>query len=105
MFGNLGDISSLMKKAMDMQKNLKSMQDEMAKYEAIGKSKDGKVEVLAGGDFKIKKIIINPSIAGETEIITELVTEAVNEALDKVRTKAREELSTATGGLNLPNIF
>jgi DNA-binding YbaB/EbfC family protein len=107
MFGNLGEMAGLMKKASQIQDNMKKMKEEMANVEVSGQSGGGQVEVLASGDFKIKKIIVKPECvnAEDTELLEDLILSAVNNALDAAKLKAQEEMNKVTGGINIPGLF
>lgn len=106
MFGNLGDMMGMMKKAKEIQGNLKKLQDEMASMEAVGKSPEGHVEAVASGDMSIKKIIINPSLLGtDADIIQAQVTTAVNNALAQIKTTHQAKMAEVTGGIKIPGLF
>jgi len=106
MFGNLGDMMGMMKKAKEIQGNLKKLQDEMATMEAVGKSQEGHVEAVASGDMSIKKIIINPSLlTTDAEIIQSQVTAAVNNALMQIKAIHQSKMTEVTGGIKIPGLF
>jgi DNA-binding YbaB/EbfC family protein len=105
MFGNLAEMAGLMKKAKDLQSNLKTIKAELAEAEVTAESGSGKVQVVAGCDYRIKKIIISPDCTGDVEILEELVAVAVNNALDKIKLHTQSKMSDLTGGLNIPGLF
>jgi hypothetical protein len=105
MFGNLGQMAGLMKKAQEFHKNLKGTKEELAKIECAGKSADGMVEVLAGGDLSIKKIFISPDALNDRESLEKLVEEAVNNALAGIKAQSQAKLSELTGGIDIPGLF
>ncbi|MFH0887553.1 MAG: YbaB/EbfC family nucleoid-associated protein [bacterium] len=95
-FGNLGDMAGMMKKAMEMQKTMKRIKDELsrARYEAeVNGSRvivNGEMEVLemhAGDNLSIKD-----------------VKEAANKALKKAKEDAANKLGDVTGGMNIPGL-
>lgn len=105
MFGNLAEMAGLMKKAKDLQSNLKNIRAELAETEVTAESGSGKVQVVAACDNRIKKIIISPDCTGDVEILEDLVTLAVNNALDKVKLHTQSKMADLTGGLNIPGLF
>jgi DNA-binding YbaB/EbfC family protein len=94
-----------MKKAKDLQSNLKNIRAELAEAEVTAESGSGKVQVVATCDYRIKKIIISPDCTGDAEILEDLVTTAVNNALDKVKLNTQSKMADLTGGLNIPGLF
>ncbi|MCP3965236.1 MAG: YbaB/EbfC family nucleoid-associated protein [Lentisphaerae bacterium] len=105
MFGNLGEMAGLMKKAKDIQKNLKSMKEEMAKAEFSGACADGKVEATVSGDMTVKNIKIAPEVTADAELLEDMVIAAVNTAINNAKNAAQERMNEATGGLNIPGLF
>lgn len=107
MLGNLGNMANVMKMAKDMQGNLKKAQDEMKDLEAVGQAADGKIEVVAAGDFSIKRINIDPECLKsiDAEVLADMITVAANQALSEVKGKAKDQLSSITGGMNIPGLF
>lgn len=105
MFGSLGEMANLMKKAKDIQKNLKEMQGDLATIECTGESGNGMVEAVVSGDLTVKKIFITDAAMADREILEDLVTAAVNNALAGVKAQSQEKLSKLTGGINIPGLF
>ena len=55
------------------------------------------------GDYEIKAIFVSDEAKKETsEIINDLIIAAYSNAKEKLKKKSSEELSKATGGINLP---
>ncbi len=105
MFGNLGEMAGLMKKAKDMQKNMKVAQEEIANMEARAESGGGLVEAIVGGDMSLKKICIKSECLADKETLEDLVLAAVNNALNDMKAQSQEKLSKVTGGLDLAKIL
>ena len=106
MFGKLGDMANLMKKANEMQKKMAELQEEISKLEVKGYSAGNMVEAVACGDFTIKRITIKNECAktGDPEIIQQHVETAVNNALNEIKSQSKEKMATITGGLNIPGL-
>ena len=107
MFGNVGDMMGMIKKAKELQSNFKKVQSEMASVEASAKSPEGLVEVTAKGDFTISRISISPDAIdkNDPELLEGLILETVNNALVNVKAKYQAEVSKLTGGINIPGLF
>jgi len=109
MFGGLGDIAGLMKKARDLQGNLKTFQEEQAKKEYTASVSGGAVQVVMSGSLELKQLIIKPEAmdANDPTLTADLVKSAVNQALDQAKGEMRAKMQEMTGGLgiNLPGLF
>ncbi|MDD5597114.1 MAG: YbaB/EbfC family nucleoid-associated protein [Victivallaceae bacterium] len=105
MFGNLGEMAGLMKKAKDMKANIAKMKEEIAASEFYGTCPDNKVSVVISGDFQVRRIKIAPDAAGNTEMLEDAVKTAVNSAVSSAQCNIREKMQEITGGLNIPGLF
>lgn len=105
MFGNLGEMAGLMKKAKDMKANLAKMKEGIASSEFYGTCPDEKVSVVIGGDFQVRQIKISPDATADTEVLEELIKTAINSAVSSAQTNIQEKMKEATGGLNIPGLF
>lgn len=105
MFGNLGEMANMMKKAKNIQKNLKSTQAELAVAEYNGSSSDGAVKVVVSGDMTIKRVKIAPNCTDNVAVLESLVIAAVNDALGSAKLAAQAKMKELTGGLNIPGLF
>ena len=89
-----------------MQEKMKEAQDQIKKIEVVGEAGGDLVKVVLSGDYEIKSILINDAAKKESQdIINDLIIAAYNNAKDNLKKKSAEELSKATGGLNLPLDF
>ena len=106
MFGKIGDMGGMMKKAYEMKKQFGKIQEELAEVEVKGICGTS-VEVTASADMKIKQISIAPEAvnSGETEKLEDLVLIAVNNALDEAKKVSQQKMARITGGLNIPGLF
>lgn len=106
MFGNLGEMAGLMKKAKVMQENMKKAQEEVAQMEVNGSSGGGQIEVIVTGDFIIKSIKINPECldSSDPELLEDLVLTAVNNAVNEAKIQAQGKMSEVTSGINIPGL-
>jgi len=100
---------------MDILKNVQQLQARM--NDAQSKLKEITVEGTAGGDmvrvvlngeFVVTKVTISPEAVDpdDIEMLQDLVLAAFSDATFKVRERIQQEMSSVTGGLNLPpNLF
>ena len=96
---------------MDMLKNLQSFQSKLA--DAKGKLGDIRATGSAGGDMvrvemtgemqvvgvHISKEAVDPD---DVQMLEDLILAAHRDAFSKIRDKIQNEMSSITGGLNLP---
>ena len=106
MFGKIGDMGSMMKKAYEMKKEAEKIQKELASTE-VKAGCGTSVEVIATADMKIKNIIVAPEVmaSGEIKKVEETVLIAVNNALDEAKKVSQQKMMNLTGGLNIPGLF
>ena len=104
MFGNLGEMANLLKKAKDIQKNMATMKEEMARTEFSASSPDQEVVVVVSGDFQIKSIKIAPSIANN-ENLGNIICSTTNSALTAAKSAMQSKMQEITGGMNIPGLF
>ena len=80
-----GGIGNLMRQAQQMQENLQKAQAELAALEVTGEAGGGMVKVLMNGKHEVRRVTIDPSVAGDDrELLEDLVTAAINDAVRKV---------------------
>jgi len=96
-------INNLMKQAQAMQANMQKAQAEIASIEVIGEAGGGMVKVTMTGKHEVKRVQIEPTVAGEDrEMLEDLMAAAVNDAVHKVETRTQEKMAALTAGLQLP---
>ena len=99
------NFSEMLSKAKAMQEKMKEVQDQIKKIE-VEEAGGNLVKVVLSGDYELKSIIISETAKKESqEIINDLIIAAYNNAKEKFKKRSAEELSKATGGLNLPADF
>ena len=100
------DFTDMLSKAKEMQIKMKEAQDAIKKIEVEGESGGNLVKVTLNGEYEIKSIVVSEEAKKEgMEIINDLIIAAYNNAKENLKKKSAEELSKATGGLNLPLDF
>ncbi|HUI62142.1 MAG TPA: YbaB/EbfC family nucleoid-associated protein [Steroidobacteraceae bacterium] len=98
-----GNIGNMMKQAQAMQANMQKVQAEIAALEVTGESGGGMVKVIMSGRHEVKRVQIEPAVAGEDrEMLEDLIAAAVNDAVHKVEARVQEKMASVTAGLQLP---
>jgi len=100
----MADFLGMMKQAMQLQSEMKAMQDELAQIEVSGSSGGGMVAVIMTAKMEVKSLKIDPSLvkADEAEVLEDLIVAAMNDARRKTETAMQEKMSALTGGMQLP---
>ena len=100
------DFTDLITQAKKMQEKMKETQEALKKIEVEGISGGNAIRVIMNGDAELKKISLDENLLKEPkEIVEDLIVAAHNDAKSKLRKKPSEEISKATGGVNLPPGF
>ena len=101
-----GNIGQLMKQAQMMQENMRRMQESLATLEVEGQSGSGAVKVQMTCKYEVKRVTIDPSLAGDDrEMLEDLLLAAFNDASRKAEATIAERMSGMTAGLGLPAGF
>lgn len=100
----MADFFKIMQQAQQMQGKLQQMQEDLQHRTVHGSAGGGMVTVEADGRGQVKRVKIDPSLTGQTdmEMLEDLVVVAVNDAQKKATELAQEEMSKLTGGMDLP---
>ena len=102
----MSDFTDLITQAKKMQEKMKETQEALKKIEVEGISGGNAIRVIMNGDGELKKISLDENLLKESkEIIEDLIIAAHNDAKSKLKKKTSEEISKATGGVNLPHGF
>ena len=101
------NIGKMMKKAQEMQENMKKLQEDLAALEVTGEAGGGMVRVTMSGDKQVKGIAIEDDLWAEQDksLVEDLVAAAVNAASLAADEKAKEEQQKLMAGLPLPPGF
>jgi len=101
-----GNIGQLLKQAQMMQENMRRMQESLATLEVEGQSGSGAVKVQMTCKYEVKRVTIDPSLAGDDrEMLEDLMLAAFNDASRKAEATIAERMSGMTAGLGLPAGF
>jgi len=98
-----GNIGQLMKQAQMMQENMRRMQDQLGAIEVEGQSGSGMVKVVMTCKHQVRRVAIDPSLAGEDrEMLEDLLVAAFNDAAQRVDATVAEKMGSVTAGMGLP---
>ncbi len=100
------NMNQLMQQAQKMQENMQAKQAELEEAVYDVKGANGMIDIQITGKRQITSIKINPEIVDpeDVEMLEDLIAAAVNEAVRTVDEKSDEEMSSITGGLNIPGL-
>tara|TARA_B100001094_G_scaffold313673_1_gene351691 strand:+ start:1152 stop:1454 length:303 start_codon:yes stop_codon:yes gene_type:complete len=96
-----------MKQAQDLQKKMADAQKKVEILEAEGTSGGGLVKIIIDGKNNVKSVKIDESLISkdDIEILEDLILAAFNDGKEKIQMKISDEMSSITGGLQLPPGF
>jgi DNA-binding YbaB/EbfC family protein len=101
-----GGIGNMMRQAQQMQEKLQRAQAELATLEVVGEAGGGMVKVQMNGKHEVRRVTIDPSVAGDDrELLEDLVTAAFNDAVRRVETQTQAKFAGMMGGMQLPPGF
>jgi len=104
MLGGLGNIGGLLKQARQMQERMAGLQKEMAARRFEGESGGGAVTANVDGKGTLVKIKIQPDATSDVELLEDLIASAVRLASEKAQEAMKQEMSSLTGGIDLPGM-
>ena len=96
---------NVMKKAKEIQGNMKNLKAELAEAEYAGSSGGDRVQVVVSGDLRVKRVVIAADAMKDLVLLEDLTTAAVNAALDNAKCAAQQKMTELTGGIEIPGLF
>ena len=93
-----------LKNFKDIQSRLKNMQEKTKDILVTGSSGGDMVKVDMDGQMNVTKVTISKEVVvpDDIEMLEDLVLAAYTSAHYKIKEKLKEEMSSATGGMNIP---
>ena len=108
------NIMQMIQQAQNIQKRLKSVQDELASQEVMGEAANGAVKVVCDGQGKFKSIkldkeLLNPENPSDVdddtvEMLEDLITTAILQTTEKATKEMETKLKSVTGGISIPGL-
>lgn len=107
MFGQIGQLASLLKNAGQIRENMKGLQERLKAVRFVGQAGAGQVRATVDGRGELVRVEFDPAVlsAPDREMLEELTVAAVNAAIVQSRLAMQKELEQATGGMNLQGMF
>ncbi|MFQ3176090.1 MAG: DNA-binding YbaB/EbfC family protein [Psychromonas sp.] len=103
---NKDGMGDLMKKAQEMQENMKKAQAEIANTEVTGESGAGLVKITILGNHNVRKVDIDASLMeDDKEMLEDLIAAAMNNAVHRIEEVNKNKMSGISGGMELPPGF
>lgn len=106
MFKEIGQFASLMKQAQGMQAKIAESKERLANLKCEGQAGGGMVSVTVAGTMKVVSCKVDPALfqSGDKEMLEDLIVAATNQAMEKLMELQSEEMSSVTGGMNIPGL-
>ncbi|HOV63649.1 MAG TPA: YbaB/EbfC family nucleoid-associated protein [Spirochaetia bacterium] len=97
----------LLKNLQNMQGQFQAIQARLASVRVTGTAGGDMVKITLSGQMDVISVSIAPEIVNPNEVkmLEDLILAAFTDASAKIREKIREEVSSLTGGLNIPPGF
>ena len=94
----------IFKNVQQLQARMNDAQAKVREISAVGTAGGDMVRVELTGEFAVTNVTISPEAVDPEDIsmLEDLVLAAFSDAAFKVRERIQEEMSSVTGGLNLP---
>jgi DNA-binding YbaB/EbfC family protein len=104
MFGQFGQIFSMLKNLPKMREEMGKLQARLSQIVAEGDAGGGMVKAKVNGQMEVLSCTLSDEAlrGGDKELLEDLIRSAVNSALHKVRALIADETAKAAGGLGLP---
>jgi DNA-binding YbaB/EbfC family protein len=104
---DMPDLNALMQQAQMMQQQMMQAQEAAKQKTVEASAGGGMVTVVVSGALELKSIKIDPTVIDPKDagMLQDLVIAAVNQGLQKAQELVAAELSSVTGGLNIPGLF
>ncbi len=93
-----------LKNFQNIQSKVNEAQEKMKDLVVTGSAGGDMVRIKINGQMQIQDVTISPEAVDPEDVsmIEDLVLAAFNDAMAKIKEKMQEEISSATGGMNLP---
>ncbi|HTU27363.1 MAG TPA: YbaB/EbfC family nucleoid-associated protein [Pirellulales bacterium] len=104
MFKGLGNLAGMLKQAQQMGSRLAELNETLRGQKAEGAAGGGMVTVEVNGLGEVLSCRIDPSVAGDRELVEDLVPAAVNAALNRAKQLHADAVRGMTAGMDLPGL-
>jgi DNA-binding YbaB/EbfC family protein len=97
-----GGMAGMMKKAQQMQDEVKKTQEHIKTLNATGKAANGGVKITINGEYLATNIKIDEALMSDKEMLEDLILTAINDASQQMSAISAKKMKGVTGGMNLP---
>lgn len=106
MFGQLGQITNLLRNGGKIKESAARMQERLKAARFVGEAGGGQVQATCDGRTDVLGVRIAAGLvqSGDVELLEDLVTAAIREALQRAREGAKKEMDALATELGLPGI-
>lgn len=100
------NMQEMMKQARKMQEQLAAAQESMKDVTVDASAGGGMVKASVNGDLELVSVTIGPDALDpeDVDLLQDMIVAAVNEAIRGVSEVASKQMSSITGGLNIPGM-
>lgn len=100
------NMQEMMKQARKMQEQLAAAQESMKDITVDASAGGGMVKASVNGDLELVSVTIDPDALDpeDVDLLQDMIVAAVNEAIRGVSEVASKQMSSITGGLNIPGM-
>lgn len=100
------DMQAQLQQMQAMQTMMEKKQEEIEAHEVEASAGGGAVTAKVNGKHELLDITIKPEVVDpdDIEMLQDLITAAVNEAMRQIAEYSESEMSSVTGGLNIPGL-
>ena len=100
------NMQEMMKQARKMQEQLAQAQESMKDVTIDASAGGGMVKATVNGDLELVSIQLDPDALDpeDVDLLQDMIVAAVNEAIRGVSEVASKQMSSITGGLNIPGM-
>lgn len=100
------NMQEMMKQVRKMQEQLAQAQESMKDVTIDASAGGGMVKATVNGDLELVSIQIDPDALDpeDVDLLQDMIVAAVNEAIRGVSEVASKQMSSITGGLNIPGM-
>lgn len=100
------DMQKMLKQARKMQAQLAEVQDSLKEVTVEATAGGGMVKAVMTGEGDLTSLTIDPAAVdpNDVELLQDMIVAAVNEAIRGVSEVASKQMSSITGGLNIPGM-
>lgn len=100
----MANMQQALKQIQKMQADMKRVQDELAEKTVTATAGGGAVSVEISGALEVKKVVIDPEVMDDKEMLEDLLIAAVNEAVKQAQELSTSEMAKVTGNLKIPGL-